>query len=58
MKEIRFNANQSNSNKLRKLQKDYTDKHKPAKVSLDSLANLSIELGVDAARGKLNLEAK
>lgn len=55
MKEIRFNANVNNSKRLREIQVDYQKKFKPARISLDALANLAIEIGADKVRMKLNL---
>lgn len=55
MKEIRLNANETNSVKFRRIQREYEEKHFPAKLSLETLCNLGMDLGHDALRAKLNL---
>lgn len=50
-----LNCSEINSEKLRKIQTEYKKRFAPAKVSLESLANLAIELGADKVRMKLNL---
>ena len=55
MKKVRFNADIPNSRRLRKVKAEYVRKHYPAKISLDSLANLAISFGLDNVRRKLNL---
>lgn len=53
--QIAMNASKPNSDKIRQIQKDYERRFAPAKIALDAIGNLAIELGVDKVRMKLNL---
>lgn len=52
---LRFNADDLNSARLRRIKAEYAKKFAPAKISLQALANLAIELGADKVRMKLNI---
>jgi (p)ppGpp synthase/HD superfamily hydrolase len=55
---IRLNTNLENAAKLHKVQDEFKKKHHPARISLEALANMAIELGIDSISKKLNLTEK
>jgi hypothetical protein len=52
----RINANEPNSEAMRKLKEEYAKKNKPLWVSIEAIADMAIEAGLPHVRKKLGVE--
>jgi len=55
-KPARVNLNKINSDLVRKIQKEYSNKNQPAKLSIEAITDVCVELGYQPARKKFGLD--